>query len=618
MFNITQKVKVVCDDEFSELFEISPVTSVKDLIRDVCKLRKWQDIVVKGSKNDRKRNDIDPTEIGAMIIDTNSDGNKEHRSLCDEVNLFSSFGLVSDSTNAEVSIINTKPLKNNKNKDTTIIKEIHLIGFQAYLDEDREVIEEAINMLQEGYRTWGDDVREIFNSTSRNLCSSKLSKSIEEAKKLLPDIEKSFLSLIKCFENTENKMNNLMIPTVVVQEKTKSTPSKQKEVAVVKSVTMPVAKPAVKTTPVVTESPSTDPVVTPTAPTSEKKDKKKKKKEELAALKASTPVVCKYFLQGKCQYGDSCTSGVHSNDISGVTVRSPVPEKKSVEAPIVIVKDVPVIAKKVEKVSKVIVKPIEEKVTEIKETPKVAEKVVVKAKVLEVKKKDDSSSSSSSSSSGSDSDSDSDSNKSLAKKSSGLTSLLIRPPAHKSPSHFLSTAEKVSKKRNASSSDDSSSDSDDEVKPFASSEAIPTKKTKVEEPVAVIEKATEVRKNPVSKKRGASEVSDVAVDNTISTTAVVTTPKKDKALKKEKAAPTPKSTNGEETKSTKKGKSDKPHKLSGYQLFSAETRQETKDKNPEATFGALSAILGKLWNDLDDKSKQNFKDRAEEMPPKVK
>ena len=62
-------------------------------------------------------------------------------------------------------------------------------------------------------------------------------------------------------------------------------------------------------------------------------------------------------------------------------------------------------------------------------------------------------------------------------------------------------------------------------------------------------------------------------------------------------------------KSTRKAKStdDKPkvkRAPSAYIVFCTEKRTEAKISNPDASFGELGKILGKMWGQLDEEGKE--------------
>lgn len=62
-------------------------------------------------------------------------------------------------------------------------------------------------------------------------------------------------------------------------------------------------------------------------------------------------------------------------------------------------------------------------------------------------------------------------------------------------------------------------------------------------------------------------------------------------------------------KSTRKAKStdDKPkvkRAPSAYIVFCTEKRSEAKTSNPDASFGELGKILGKMWGQLDEEGKE--------------
>lgn len=45
---------------------------------------------------------------------------------------------------------------------------------------------------------------------------------------------------------------------------------------------------------------------------------------------------------------------------------------------------------------------------------------------------------------------------------------------------------------------------------------------------------------------------------------------------------------------------------SAYIIFCTEKRPEIQKKNPEATFGELGKLLGKLWGEMDEKAKAPY------------
>lgn len=59
----------------------------------------------------------------------------------------------------------------------------------------------------------------------------------------------------------------------------------------------------------------------------------------------------------------------------------------------------------------------------------------------------------------------------------------------------------------------------------------------------------------------------------------------------------------------KKDGAKKP--LSGYMLFVKHHRPQVKEENPDLTFGGIGKELGKMWRELSDKEKQEWKDRKE-------
>eukprot|EP00548_Thalassiothrix_antarctica_P012618 CAMPEP_0194165840 /NCGR_PEP_ID=MMETSP0154-20130528/1645_1 /TAXON_ID=1049557 /ORGANISM="Thalassiothrix antarctica, Strain L6-D1" /LENGTH=75 /DNA_ID=CAMNT_0038876381 /DNA_START=138 /DNA_END=365 /DNA_ORIENTATION=- len=67
------------------------------------------------------------------------------------------------------------------------------------------------------------------------------------------------------------------------------------------------------------------------------------------------------------------------------------------------------------------------------------------------------------------------------------------------------------------------------------------------------------------------------------------------------------------TKATKKkvsaapGRKKKP--LSGYMKFAKEHRQQVKDENADITFGQIGKKLGEMWRALDDKEKEEYKNK---------
>ena len=45
---------------------------------------------------------------------------------------------------------------------------------------------------------------------------------------------------------------------------------------------------------------------------------------------------------------------------------------------------------------------------------------------------------------------------------------------------------------------------------------------------------------------------------------------------------------------------------SAYIIFCTEKRPEVQKKNPEASFGELGKLLGKLWGEMDEKTKAPY------------
>eukprot|EP00607_Mallomonas_marina_P001504 CAMPEP_0182427700 /NCGR_PEP_ID=MMETSP1167-20130531/18993_1 /TAXON_ID=2988 /ORGANISM="Mallomonas Sp, Strain CCMP3275" /LENGTH=87 /DNA_ID=CAMNT_0024610123 /DNA_START=70 /DNA_END=333 /DNA_ORIENTATION=+ len=70
--------------------------------------------------------------------------------------------------------------------------------------------------------------------------------------------------------------------------------------------------------------------------------------------------------------------------------------------------------------------------------------------------------------------------------------------------------------------------------------------------------------------------------------------------------------------SKKSAKDGKPKKApTAYIIFSTEKRAEVKAANPEATFGELGKLLGKMWAEMDDSDKEQYKQRQAELQAAV-
>jgi hypothetical protein len=71
-------------------------------------------------------------------------------------------------------------------------------------------------------------------------------------------------------------------------------------------------------------------------------------------------------------------------------------------------------------------------------------------------------------------------------------------------------------------------------------------------------------------------------------------------------------------KPTKKGKEDKPKKArSAYLIFSAEKREEVKEENPDMKSSEIMSELGRLWKELDDDEKEEWKEKAAEEKAEI-
>ncbi|KAJ2843573.1 Non-histone chromosomal protein 6 [Coemansia brasiliensis] len=65
-------------------------------------------------------------------------------------------------------------------------------------------------------------------------------------------------------------------------------------------------------------------------------------------------------------------------------------------------------------------------------------------------------------------------------------------------------------------------------------------------------------------------------------------------------------------KKSKEASAAKPKRaLSAYMFFSQDKRNEVKDSNPNATFGEIGKLLGKMWSELTEEQKKPYKEKSE-------
>eukprot|EP01041_Mallomonas_annulata_P018615 gene18615-37617_t len=51
---------------------------------------------------------------------------------------------------------------------------------------------------------------------------------------------------------------------------------------------------------------------------------------------------------------------------------------------------------------------------------------------------------------------------------------------------------------------------------------------------------------------------------------------------------------------------------SAYIIFCSERRSEVKDQNPDASFGELGKLLGKIWASMSEEEKEAYKEKQAE------
>jgi len=78
-------------------------------------------------------------------------------------------------------------------------------------------------------------------------------------------------------------------------------------------------------------------------------------------------------------------------------------------------------------------------------------------------------------------------------------------------------------------------------------------------------------------------------------------------LKRRRSTKGSKKRKGSKKKSTKGARKGK---MSGYLLFSSETRSKIKSKDPDISFSGMAKELAKRWGKLDDDEKQEWNDKA--------
>ncbi|KAI9479361.1 Non-histone chromosomal protein 6 [Coemansia sp. RSA 989] len=84
--------------------------------------------------------------------------------------------------------------------------------------------------------------------------------------------------------------------------------------------------------------------------------------------------------------------------------------------------------------------------------------------------------------------------------------------------------------------------------------------------------------------------------------------------KKEVAEPTDKPARAvrKSAKKSKEAAAVKPKRaLSAYMFFSQAKRNEVKDNNPNATFGEIGKLLGKMWSELTEEQKKPYKEKSD-------
>mmetsp|Transcript_3036 Transcript_3036/g.3207 ORF Transcript_3036/g.3207 Transcript_3036/m.3207 type:complete len:87 (-) Transcript_3036:398-658(-) len=63
---------------------------------------------------------------------------------------------------------------------------------------------------------------------------------------------------------------------------------------------------------------------------------------------------------------------------------------------------------------------------------------------------------------------------------------------------------------------------------------------------------------------------------------------------------------------------DGPKKApSAYIIFCSDKRPEVRANNPEATFGELGKLLGKIWADMSEADKEMYRTRQAEMKAEI-